>query len=42
VTASPRGRADLYVALTRTTRRLGLISLGELPRDLKTVMDQVQ
>ena len=40
--ASPRGRADLYVALTRTTRRLGLISPGELPRDLKTVMDQVQ
>jgi hypothetical protein len=32
----------LYVALTRTTRRLGLISPGELPRDLKTVMDQVQ
>ncbi len=27
--ASPRGRADLYVALTRTTRRLGLI----IPRD---------
>ena len=26
--ASPRGRADLYVALTRTTRRLGLISPG--------------
>jgi DNA helicase IV len=23
---SPRGRADLYVALTRTTRRLGLVS----------------
>jgi DNA helicase IV len=23
--ASPRGRADLYVALTRTTRRLGLV-----------------
>jgi DNA helicase IV len=40
--ASPRGRADLYVALTRTTRRLGLISPGELPRDLKTVMGQVQ
>jgi DNA helicase IV len=32
--ASPRGRADLYVALTRTTRRLGLIAPGELPRDL--------
>ena len=37
--ASPRGRADLYVALTRTTRRLGLINLGEMPRDLKAVMD---
>jgi hypothetical protein len=24
--ASPRGRADLYVALTRTTRRLGLLA----------------
>ena len=40
--ASPRGRADLYVALTRTTRRLGLISPAELPHDLKAVMDQVQ
>jgi DNA helicase IV len=30
--ASPRGRADLYVALTRTTRRLGLI--GDMPGDL--------
>ncbi len=40
--ASPRGRADLYVALTRTTRRLGLISPGELPRALKTDMNQVQ
>src|SRR5262249_51441267 len=26
--ASPRGRADLYVALTRTTRRLGLLTPG--------------
>jgi len=26
--ASPRGRADLYVALTRTTRRLGLVAGG--------------
>ena len=26
--SSPRGRADLYVALTRTTRRLGLVSPG--------------
>jgi len=30
--ASPRGRADLYVALTRTTRRLGLVAAGDLPR----------
>jgi DNA helicase IV len=30
--ASLRGRADLYVALTRTTRRLGLVITGELPR----------
>lgn len=29
--ASPRGRADLYVAMTRTTRRLGLIGAGEYP-----------
>jgi DNA helicase IV len=32
--ASPRGRADLYVALTRTTRRLGLISAADLPPEL--------
>jgi Viral (Superfamily 1) RNA helicase len=32
--ASPRGRADRYVALTRTTRRLGLIGPGGMPRDL--------
>jgi DNA helicase IV len=29
--ASPRGLADLYVALTRTTRRLGLALAGEAP-----------
>ncbi len=29
--ASPRGRADLYVALTRTTRRLGLVLTGDMP-----------
>jgi DNA helicase IV len=32
--ASPRGRADLYVALTRTTRRLGLVTGGDLPPEL--------
>jgi type II secretory pathway component PulJ len=30
--ASPRGRADLYVALTRTTRRLGLVMAADVPR----------
>ena len=38
--ASPRGRADLYVALTRTTRRLGLVSPGELPRGLRAIAGQ--
>jgi superfamily I DNA/RNA helicase len=32
--ASPRGRADLYVALTRTTRRLGLVGTVGLPPEL--------
>jgi superfamily I DNA/RNA helicase len=32
--ASPRGRADLYVALTRSTRRLGLVVSGDVPRGL--------
>jgi DNA helicase IV len=32
--ASPRGQADLYVALTRTTRRLGLVITGDVPRGL--------
>jgi DNA helicase IV len=38
--ASPCGRADLYVALTRTTRRLGLA--GELPHDLRAILDQAR
>ncbi|CAL9363131.1 hypothetical protein SUDANB106_00708 [Streptomyces sp. enrichment culture] len=29
--ASPRGLNDLYVALTRATRRLGVVHTGELP-----------
>ena len=36
--ASARGRADLYVALTRTTRRLGLVSPGEPPGDLRDML----
>jgi DNA helicase IV len=38
--ASPRGRADLYVALTRTTRRLGLVSPGEPPGDLQAMLGE--
>jgi DNA helicase IV len=36
---SSHGRADLYVALTRTTRRLGLVSPGEMPGDLKAILE---
>ena len=36
--ASPRGRADLYVALTRTTRRLGLVITGDLPPELAAAL----
>ena len=32
--ASPRGRADLHEALTRTTRRLGLVITADVPRGL--------
>ncbi|WP_177238281.1 HelD family protein [Pseudonocardia ammonioxydans] len=32
---SPRGRNDLYVALTRATQRLGVLYSGELPPVLK-------
>jgi DNA helicase IV len=31
---SPRGRSDLYVALTRATQRLGVIHPGPLPAEL--------
>ena len=36
--ASPRGRADLYVALTRTTRRLGLVITGDVPPELAAAL----
>ncbi len=32
VTESPRGRSDLYVALTRATQRLGVAALGAAAR----------
>src|SRR5205823_7254450 len=31
ISASPRGASDLYVALTRTTNRLGVLHTGPLP-----------
>ena len=37
--ASPRGRADLYVALTRTTRRLGLLITGDMPPELAAALN---
>jgi DNA helicase IV len=38
--SGPRGWPDLYVALTRTTRRLGLVSQGELPAVLRAALDE--
>jgi DNA helicase IV len=32
--AAPRGASDLYVALTRATRRLGVVHPGRLPEML--------
>jgi hypothetical protein len=38
--SSPRGWSDLYVALTRTTRRLGLVSQEELPAVLRAALGE--
>ena len=35
----PRGAADLYVALTRATQRLGVLHRGPLPRPLRGLAD---
>jgi DNA helicase IV len=35
--ASPRGANDLYVALTRPTQRLRVLTSGELPAGLDTL-----
>jgi DNA helicase IV len=34
VAAGPRGAAELYVALTRATQRLGVLHTGPLPQAL--------
>ena len=39
VAESPRGLSDLYVAVTRATRRLGVIAVGALPRVLRRLPD---
>src|SRR6266540_2792411 len=39
VAESPRGAADLYVALTRATRRLGVIHSGDMPPMLKRLRE---
>jgi hypothetical protein len=35
----PRGAAELYVALTRATQRLGILHLGPLPQPLSGVAE---
>lgn len=35
VAESPRGMSDLYVALTRSTNRLGILASGDLPEPLR-------
>jgi DNA helicase IV len=35
LTESPRGANDLYVAMTRATKRLGVLHTGELPAVLR-------
>jgi UvrD-like helicase C-terminal domain len=37
VAASPRGRNDLYVAITRATRRLGIVHAVAVPAALATI-----
>ncbi|PZG50960.1 helicase [Spongiactinospora gelatinilytica] len=37
---SPRGASDLYVALTRATRRLGVVHTGDLPPVLSALPDR--
>jgi len=37
MTESPRGLNDLYVALTRTTRRLCVVHPGDLPEVLSAL-----
>ena len=40
LTASPRGRNDLYVAMTRSTRRLGILHVEPVPTEIAAVPPQ--
>lgn len=40
IAADPRGAADLYVALTRATQRLGVLHTGPLPDALRGLTEQ--
>ena len=39
IAESPRGLSDLYVAVTRATRRLGVLHTAELPKVLQALAD---
>ncbi|MGH9034706.1 MAG: ATP-binding domain-containing protein, partial [Acidimicrobiia bacterium] len=41
VAESERGMSDLYVALTRATRRLGVVHSAPLPRELAALSTEV-
>ncbi|CDO08275.1 DNA/RNA helicase [Mycolicibacterium cosmeticum] len=41
LSTGPRGTADLYVALTRATQRLGVLHTGELPQALRGLVTGV-
>jgi hypothetical protein len=38
----PRGAAELYVALTRATQRLGIVHQAALPASLSGLVDRVE
>ena len=40
VAESPRGLSDLYVAVTRATRRLGVVTAGPVPDALRRAVDR--
>jgi DNA helicase IV len=37
IAESPRGLSDLYVAVTRATRRLGVLHTADLPKELNAL-----